>query len=171
MNVARRSSNSGAPVRNAVGDRQPCRSAAMRAVLRRSRGRRRSATSAGLRVAGCVNGATRQSVCLAQDGHAGRPERSRELGFLSRLLVPRSVHRAAHPVRAVRRAATPKVVRKATRATHPLDNAVYGIERSVSTSLRSGRKRKSGARSARSAPVCRHGVVLDPSVNVAGGHW
>ena len=51
------------------------------------------------------------------------------MGFLSRLLVPRSVRRAVHPVRAVKRAATPKVVKKATRAMHPLDSAVYGAER------------------------------------------
>lgn len=76
------------------------------------------------------------------------------MGFLSRLLVPRSVRRAAHPVRAVRRAATPKVVKRATRAMHPLDNAVYGIERSVVTSLRSGQKRKPGKGR---SPVYRHG--------------
>ncbi|MGH3407312.1 MAG: hypothetical protein ACRDRJ_33145 [Streptosporangiaceae bacterium] len=79
------------------------------------------------------------------------------MGFFSRLLVPRSVRRAAHPVRTVRRAATPKVVKKASRAMHPLDNAVYGVERSVATSLRSGRKRKSGARRNGRAPVYRHG--------------
>jgi len=74
------------------------------------------------------------------------------VGFLSRLLVPRSVRRAAHPVRAVKRAATPKAVKKATRAMHPIDNAVYGVERSVATSLRSGGKRKGRA------PVYRHGT-------------
>ena len=55
---------------------------------------------------------------------------------MSRLLVPRKGRRAVHPVRAVRRAATPKVVKKARRAMHPIDNAVYGVERSVATSLR-----------------------------------
>ena len=59
------------------------------------------------------------------------------MGFLSRLFVPRSVRRAVHPVRAVKRATTPKAVKKATRAMHPLDNAIYGVERSVATSLRS----------------------------------
>jgi hypothetical protein len=78
------------------------------------------------------------------------------VGFFSRLLVPRSVRRAAHPVRTVRRAATPKVVKKVSRAMHPLDNAVYGAERSVATSLRSGRTRKSARRKGR-APVYRHG--------------
>jgi len=82
------------------------------------------------------------------------------MGFLSRLLVPRSVRRAVHPVRAVKRAATPKVVKKATRAMHPLDNAVYGAERSVATSLRSGRKRKAGGRRGGRSPVYRHGSCL-----------
>jgi hypothetical protein len=36
------------------------------------------------------------------------------MGFLSRLLVPRGVRRAVHPVRTVKRAATPKVVKKAS---------------------------------------------------------
>ena len=74
------------------------------------------------------------------------------MGFLSRLLVPRSVRRAAHPVRTVRRAATPKVVKTARRALHPVDNIVYGAERQVITSLRSGRKPRKGR-----APVYRHG--------------
>jgi hypothetical protein len=79
------------------------------------------------------------------------------VGFLTRLLVPRSVRRAVHPVRAVKRAATPKVVRQATRALHPIDNAVYGVERSVATSLRSGRSRKAKTRRKGRAPVYRHG--------------
>lgn len=75
------------------------------------------------------------------------------MGFLSRLLVPRSVRRAMHPVRTVKRAATPKVVKKARRALHPVDNIVYGAERQVITSMRSGRKRRRKSR----APVYRHG--------------
>lgn len=71
------------------------------------------------------------------------------MGFFSRLLVPRSVRRATHPGRAVKRAVTPKVVKKASRAVHPIDNALYSAQRSVSTSIRSGRKRK--------ARVYRHG--------------
>jgi hypothetical protein len=71
------------------------------------------------------------------------------MGFFSRLLVPRSVRRAMHPGRAVKRAVTPKVVKKASRAIHPIDNAVYSAQRSVATSIRSGRKRK--------ARVYRHG--------------
>jgi hypothetical protein len=71
------------------------------------------------------------------------------MGFFSRLLVPRGVRRAMHPGRAVKRAVTPKVVKKARRAMHPVDNAVYSVQRSVATSIRSGPK--PGAR------VYRHG--------------
>jgi hypothetical protein len=39
---------------------------------------------------------------------------------------------------------------------HPLDNAIYGAERSVATSLRSGRKRKQRRKGR--APVYRHGT-------------
>jgi len=58
------------------------------------------------------------------------------MGFLTRMFVPRSVRRAAHPVRTVKRAATPKTVKKLQRAAHPLDSAVYGIERSLNTKPR-----------------------------------
>lgn len=76
------------------------------------------------------------------------------VGFLTRLLVPRGVRRAMHPRRAVKRAVTPKAIKKARRALSPIDNMQYGIERSIATSLRSGRKRpaKPG-----SASVYRHG--------------
>lgn len=77
--------------------------------------------------------------------------RGDQVGFLSRLLIPRTVRRAAHPGRAVKRAVTPKAVRRARRAMSPLDNMKYGVERSIATSLRSGRKK--GGR----APAYRHG--------------
>ncbi len=64
------------------------------------------------------------------------------MGFFSRLFVPRSVRRAVHPGRAVKRAITPKAVKKASRALHPVDNAVYSIQRSAATAIRSGRKRR-----------------------------
>ena len=73
------------------------------------------------------------------------------MGFFSRLLVPRSVRRAMHPGRAVKRAVTPKVVKRASRVLHPIDNAVYSMERSAATAIRSGGKRKAPA------PVFRHG--------------
>ena len=72
-----------------------------------------------------------------------------QVGFFSRLLIPRSVRRAVHPGRAVKRAVTPKAVKRASRALHPVDNAVYSTQRSVATAIRSGGKRK--------APVFRHG--------------
>lgn len=71
------------------------------------------------------------------------------MGFFSRLLIPRSVRRAAHPVRTVKRAVTPKAVKRARRAMHPVSNAKYAVERSIATSLKSGRKPK--------AKVYRHG--------------
>jgi hypothetical protein len=72
-----------------------------------------------------------------------------DVGFFSRLPVPRSVRRAVHPGRAVKRAITPKPIKKARRTLHPVDNAVYSMQRSVATSIRSGRKHK--------ARVWRHG--------------
>jgi hypothetical protein len=71
------------------------------------------------------------------------------MGFFSRLLVPRSVRRAVHPGRAVKRAVTPKAIKKASRALHPVDNAIYSMERSAATAIRSNGKSK--------APVFRHG--------------
>jgi hypothetical protein len=73
------------------------------------------------------------------------------VGFFSRLLIPRGVRRAVHPGRAVKRAVTPKAVKRARRAMSPIDNMKYGVERSIATSLRSGRKRRGRA------PVYRHG--------------
>jgi len=67
------------------------------------------------------------------------------MGFLSRMFVPRGVRRAMHPGRAVKRAVTPKSVKRARRAMHPVDNAMYGVARSLNTKPR----RKSTARSYR----------------------
>jgi hypothetical protein len=71
------------------------------------------------------------------------------MGFLSRLLIPRSARRAVHPARAVRRAVTPRSVKKIQRSIHPLSNARYSVERSVSTQIRSaargGRTRRNAA--------------------------
>ena len=61
----------------------------------------------------------------------------RRMGFLSRMLIPRSVRRAAHPVRTVKRAATPKSIKSIQRSLHPIDNAVYGVTRSLNTKARS----------------------------------
>jgi len=73
------------------------------------------------------------------------------MGFFTRLLVPHSMRRAAHPGRAVKRAITPKAVKKARRALHPIDNMKYSAERSIATSLRSGGRK-------RPPPTYRHGT-------------
>jgi hypothetical protein len=74
---------------------------------------------------------------------------TREMGFLSRLLVPRSVRRAMHPGRAVKRAVTPKAVKRARRAMHPVSNAIYDVERSMNTK----RRRTSNSSSTITAPA------------------
>lgn len=65
------------------------------------------------------------------------------MGMISRSLVPRNVRRAAHPVRTVKNAATPKSVKQVRRAMHPIDDAVYAAERSLMTDAPSG-SRSSG---------------------------
>jgi hypothetical protein len=90
--------------------------------------------------------------------------RHASVGFFSCLLVPRSVRRAVHPVRTAKRAVTPKVVKKAQRALHPIDNVVYGMERSLSTPLRASSGSSSYRhgtcpvkhRTAAAAAKCRH---------------
>ena len=61
------------------------------------------------------------------------------MGIFSRLLIPRGVRRAAHPGRAVKRAVTPRSMKHARRALHPVANARYSVERSAATTLRSKR--------------------------------
>lgn len=75
------------------------------------------------------------------------------MGFLSRMFVPRGVRRAMHPGRAVKRAITPKTVKRARRALHPLDNAAYSLTRSLNTKPR--RRSSSQAYMHGSCPV-RH---------------
>jgi hypothetical protein len=83
------------------------------------------------------------------------------MGVLTRLLVPRSVRRAAHPVRTARRAVTPKPIKKIKRsvyvATNPLgalegaaENAVVGALRSKPH--RSKKTRTSSSTSRRTQP-------------------
>lgn len=102
------------------------------------------------------------------------------MGFLSRTFVPRSVRRAAHPVRtakrSVRRAVVPKPVRSASywasQAKHPVKSLWYHqVERPVTTALRSGARRTGPApvyrhagcdikhRSPETRAKCRHGSV------------
>lgn len=74
------------------------------------------------------------------------------VGFFSRLLVPRGVRRAVHPGRAVKRVMTPTVIKKSRRALHPAGNVEHTVERTVTTTLRSGRKRR------KTTKVWRHGT-------------
>jgi hypothetical protein len=71
------------------------------------------------------------------------------MGFLSRLLVPRGVRRAVHPVRTSRRALTPRSVKRVRGAMHPISNAGYRVERSLTTKRRRPRGRQ---------PVWHHGT-------------
>ena len=70
------------------------------------------------------------------------------VGFFSRMFVPRSVRRVIHPSRALKRAVTPKFVKRARHAMHPVGNAVYGLERSSNTKRRTPLPK---------APVYMHG--------------
>ena len=56
-----------------------------------------------------------------------------------------------HPVRGVKRAVTPKAIKKARRAVHPLDNAAYAVTRSLNTKPRP--KRKTPAYNHDSCPI------------------
>lgn len=51
------------------------------------------------------------------------------MGILSRMLIPRGVRRAMHPVSTAKRAVTLKSVKRARRALHPIDNAIYQATR------------------------------------------
>ncbi len=70
------------------------------------------------------------------------------MGLLSRMFIPRGVRRAVHPGRAVKRAVTPKTVKRARRALHPVSNATYGVTRSLNTKKRTRSRR----------PVYHHGT-------------
>jgi hypothetical protein len=50
--------------------------------------------------------------------------------------MPRAVRRAAHPVRILRHAATLGTVKQSRHALHPLDNAIYQADRSLTRSHR-----------------------------------
>ena len=70
------------------------------------------------------------------------------MGFFSRMFIPRGVRRAMHPARTVKRAITPKSIKRVQRAIHPIDNAVYSLERSLNTK----------PRHRLTSPVYRHGA-------------
>ena len=84
------------------------------------------------------------------------------MGFLTRLLIPRPVRRALHPVRTTkgvaRRAVVPKPIRQITYGASQLKNPVraagyHGIERPLATALRSGASKRRRT----PAPVYMHG--------------
>jgi len=52
------------------------------------------------------------------------------------MFVPRVVRRAMHPARTAKRAVTPKSIKRVRRAVHPIDNALYSVERSLNTTRR-----------------------------------
>jgi hypothetical protein len=87
------------------------------------------------------------------------------MGMLSRMLIPRSVRRATHPVRTVKRAVTPKPVKQIQRAMHPVSNAKYSLERALTTAPRVRSKQPSFThagctvhhRTAEAAAKCRTG--------------
>lgn len=57
--------------------------------------------------------------------------------------MPRSVRRAVHPVRAIKRELTPRPIKRARRALHPIDNAIYGVTRKLNTRHRSSSQSQS----------------------------
>jgi hypothetical protein len=69
------------------------------------------------------------------------------MGFFSRMFIPRGVRRAMHPARTLKRAITPKPIKRARRALHPFSNATYAFERQLTT--KRGRVTR--------APVFHHG--------------
>lgn len=79
------------------------------------------------------------------------------MGFFTRMLVPRKLRRAVHPVRGVKRAATPKSIKTARRGLHPVDNAVYSLQRSLNTKPRKRRSSTSASKRTAEAPVFNHG--------------
>ena len=70
------------------------------------------------------------------------------MGFLTRIFIPRSVRRAVHPGRAVKRAVTPRSIKRVRHAMHPVSNATYGVTRSLNTKRRTASK----------SPVFHHGT-------------
>lgn len=87
------------------------------------------------------------------------------MGFLTRAFVPRSVRRATHPVRAVKRAATPRTVKKVRRAMSPIDNAIYGVERKLMTKPR---KRAGTPRSSSGSGSGQSAQLTAPSLDFLG---
>ena len=69
----------------------------------------------------------------------------------------------------VKRAVTPKAVKRARRALHPVDNAKHSVQRSVATTIRSGRKRTARVWHHGSCPVTIGALGLQPGAGIASG--
>ena len=90
------------------------------------------------------------------------------MGFIGRRVVPRSVRRAANPIRTLKRELTPKTIKSVRRNFSPIDNALYGVERKIFTKKRTGATSKSmtyshegcdvAHRTAEAAQNCRKGI-------------
>lgn len=59
------------------------------------------------------------------------------MGFVTRAVVPRSVRRAAHPVRTAKSTITPRPVKQARRVLNPVESTVYSAQRALNTRSRS----------------------------------
>ena len=90
------------------------------------------------------------------------------VGFIARRVVPRSVRRAAHPVRTLKRELTPNTIKTVRRNLSPIDNALYGVERKIFTKKSNGATSKSltyshegcdvAHRTPEAAQNCRKGI-------------
>ena len=77
----------------------------------------------------------------SSDGQAQAGLASRGWASCRECSSPRSVRHAMHPGRAVKRAVTPKAVKQAQRAMHPVSNAIYDVERSITVNHRTPGRR------------------------------
>jgi hypothetical protein len=76
-------------------------------------------------------------------------------GLLHQAVCASQRQRAMHPVRTVKRAVTPKPVKKLQRSLHPVSDLEYSVQRSIATSLRPAGKRKAKVYTHGNCPI-RH---------------
>jgi hypothetical protein len=93
------------------------------------------------------------------------------MGVIKRLLVPRKVRRAAHPVRTARRAVTPKPIKKIKRsvyvATNPVGALGNAAENAAVHALRP-KQRGGKSRSTAGSGTSRHSGTKSESVRKSG---
>jgi hypothetical protein len=86
-----------------------------------------------------------------------------------RRTVPRSVRRAAHPVRTVKRAVTPRPVRQVSRAIHTVTNPLGAAENmlinSVTSSRSRGRRTTTGSRGRTARPTTSRAASASHAVS------